>query len=89
MHPHDSTHYDRNGVGIYRHLVQVEKNPETVLEVSEEMEADPASHTKEVTKLKKLSHQLTGMAGRRLPTPPWRRVDGGGEVMRRCTPDLK
>ena len=34
-----------------------------MLEVAEEMKANPASHSKEVTKLKKLSHQLTGMGG--------------------------
>ena len=111
MHSHESIHDDRNGVGIDRHLVQVEKNPETVLEVAEEMKADPASHTKEVMKLKKPSPQLTGMggraggvssagraqeraesvrgAGRRRHIPPRRHVGGGGEVMHRCTPDLK
>jgi len=56
MHQHDSTHYARNNVSIDRgcDLVQGAMKPETVLEVAEEMKANPASHSKEVTKPTKL-----------------------------------
>ena len=73
MHPNDSTLYDRNGVSIDRgcdlvqvdddrHLVQVDMNPETVLEVAEEMKTDLATHNKEVTNPKNLSLRLRGAA---------------------------